>query len=147
MANPTNTRASHSPTSTPLGQQSTATRSWPLLLLSPLPTRPIRATRSSRRDESSACSHGTTRAVRCRVSRLATAKVFNRPMRPDDAVHFGRFKSTDRYRCVVGCCTGRAPAREPGRPAAHGPGLNDILRAGPGAGLKLAGPGRARAGK
>ena len=26
-----------------------------------------------------------------------------------------------------------------------GPGFHDILRAGPGAGLKLAGPGRARA--
>ena len=40
----------------------------------------------------------------------------------------------------------------PGRPAAHGtgrarPGFYDILRAGRGAGLKLAGPGRARAGK
>ena len=40
-------------------------------------------------------------------------------------------------------CTGRASARGPGRPAAHGPGLNNILRAGPGAGLKLEGPGRA----
>ena len=28
-----------------------------------------------------------------------------------------------------------------------GPGFNDILRAGPGAGLKLAGPDRAGAGK
>ena len=43
-------------------------------------------------------------------------------------------------------CTGRASARGPGRAAAHGPGLNNILRAGPGAGLKLEGPGRARAG-
>ena len=44
-------------------------------------------------------------------------------------------------------CTGRASARGPGRPTAHGqgragPGLYDMLRAGPGAGLKLAGPGR-----
>ena len=29
----------------------------------------------------------------------------------------------------------------PGRGPAHGPGLNNILRAGPGAGLKLEGPG------
>ena len=50
----------------------------------------------------------------------------------------------------VGSCTGRASARGPGQPAAHGPGgpgFYDILRAGPGAGLKFAGPGRARAGK
>ena len=40
---------------------------------------------------------------------------------------------------MLGSCTGRASAR--------GPGLNDILRAGPGKGLKRAGPGRARAGK
>ena len=45
---------------------------------------------------------------------------------------------------------GRALARGPGRPAAHGPagpGFYDILRAGPDGCLKLAGPGRARAGK
>ena len=48
---------------------------------------------------------------------------------------------------TLGSCTGRASARGPGWPAAHGPGFNDILQAGPGAGLKLAGPGRARAGK
>ena len=48
----------------------------------------------------------------------------------------------------IGSCTGRASARGPGQPAAHGPagpGFYDIFRAGPGAGLKLAGPGRARA--
>ena len=49
-----------------------------------------------------------------------------------------------------------SPARAGLRPAGRagpqpmglaGPGLNDILRAGPSAGQKLAGPGRARAGK
>ena len=34
-----------------------------------------------------------------------------------------------------------------GQASAHGPAFNDIVRAGPGAGLKLAGPGRAPAGK
>ena len=42
---------------------------------------------------------------------------------------------------TIGSCTGRASAA--GR---AGPGFYDILRAGPGAGLILAGPGRARAG-
>ena len=37
--------------------------------------------------------------------------------------------------CILGSCTGRASARGPGQPAAHGPGFYDILRAGPGAGL------------
>ncbi len=45
---------------------------------------------------------------------------------------------------TIGFCTGRASARGPGRAE---PGFNYIVRAGPGAGLKLAGPGRARAGK
>ena len=50
--------------------------------------------------------------------------------------------------CIVGSCTGRASARGPGQPIGRaGPGFYDILRAGPGAGLKLAGSGRARAGK
>ena len=57
---------------------------------------------------------------------------------------------------VVAVCVrvlhGRASARGPGRPAAHGPGRAAMIfcgpgRAGPVAGLKLAGPGRARAGK
>ena len=52
--------------------------------------------------------------------------------------------------------TDKGPARAGPRPAGRagpqpmgraGPGFNDILRAGPGGGLKLAGPGRARAGK
>ena len=51
-------------------------------------------------------------------------------------------------------CRGYCPARAGPRPAGRagpqpmgraGPGLNNILRAGPGAGLKLEGPGRARA--
>ena len=42
---------------------------------------------------------------------------------------------------------GLGPWAGPARSPWAGPGLYDILRAGPGAGLKLAGPGRARAGK
>ena len=46
--------------------------------------------------------------------------------------------------CGVGSCTGRASPQPMGR---AGPGFYDVLRARPGAGLKLAGPSRARAGK
>ena len=45
-------------------------------------------------------------------------------------------------------CTGRASTAGRAGPqpmVRAGPGLNNILRAGPGAGLKLEGPGRARA--
>ena len=42
---------------------------------------------------------------------------------------------------------GLGPRAGPARSPWAGPGFYDILRAGPGAGLKLAGPGRARAGK
>ena len=42
---------------------------------------------------------------------------------------------------------GLGPRAGPARSPWAGPGLNDILQDGPGAGLKLAGPGRARAGK
>ena len=42
---------------------------------------------------------------------------------------------------------GLGPRAGPARSPWTGPGFNDILRAGPGVGLKLAGPGRARAGK
>ena len=40
---------------------------------------------------------------------------------------------------------GLGPRAGPARSPWAGPGLNNILRAGPGAGLKLEGPGRARA--
>ena len=42
---------------------------------------------------------------------------------------------------------GIGPRARPARSPWAGPGFYDILRAGPGAGLKLAGPSRARAGK
>ena len=42
---------------------------------------------------------------------------------------------------------GLGPRAGPARSPWAGPGLNDILRAGPCAGLKLTGPGRARASK
>ena len=42
---------------------------------------------------------------------------------------------------------GLGPRAGPARSPWAGPGFYDILWAGPGAGLKLAGPGRARAGK
>ena len=59
-----------------------------------------------------------------------------------------RSQSLCTYIYVLGSCTGRASARGPGQPAAHGPGQDSmIFCGGPGAGLKLAGPGRARAGK
>ena len=43
-------------------------------------------------------------------------------------------------------CAGRAFGPSPARPAASGPGLYIISRAGPGLGLHTAGPGRAWAG-
>ena len=42
---------------------------------------------------------------------------------------------------------GLGPRAGPARSPRAGPGFYNSLRAGPGAGLKLAGPGRARAGK
>ena len=42
---------------------------------------------------------------------------------------------------------GLGPRAGPARSPWAGPGFNDMLRAWPGAGLKLVGPGRARAGK
>ena len=49
------------------------------------------------------------------------------------------------YRVVP--CMGRALDASPARPAARGSGLYKILRAGPGLGLHIAGPGRAWAEK
>ena len=57
----------------------------------------------------------------------------------------GRGQTDKGIRVLYGL--GLGPRAGPARGPWAGPGFNDILRAGPGAGLKLAGPGRARAGK
>ena len=63
-------------------------------------------------------------------------------------LHNNECSLPNTYVYTLGSCTGRASDRGPGRAAAHGPGRDragpdfyDILRAGPVAGLKLAGPG------
>ena len=52
----------------------------------------------------------------------------------------------NRERSEIVSCTGRPAGRAGPQPMGRaGPGLINILRAGPGAGLELEGPGRARA--